>query len=222
VSGRAKPNLSARTTVRNLRSSGGTVAKPTPRIFLLSPANLAGERARIILREGAQFELARRLRQGRATLGEVFAFISGLYFRGKLAYAQAFASPPPGLPSAFIITAGSGLLPPEAPITIAQLQQMSSIPIELAEHRYRQPLEQHCQALHQLAGNQCEFVLLGSIATPKYLAPITSVLGPRLLFPDEFMGRGDLSRGSVMLRCAREGVQLKYSPVSNLAGMTAP
>ena len=61
------------------------------RIFLLSPAYAGGERARMILSERAQFDLARRLRsRERATLGEVFAFLSGLYFRGKLAYANTF------------------------------------------------------------------------------------------------------------------------------------
>jgi hypothetical protein len=186
------------------------------RIFLLSPANIAAERGRLLLRDGAGFELASRLREGEATLGETFAFISGLYFRGKLAYALAFASPPPGLPPAFVITGGQGLVPPDTRITTAQLREMASIPIDLAEDRYRLPLEQHCRILDQIAGADCEFVLLGSLATPKYLKPIAGVLRHRLLFPDQFIGLGDFSRGGLMLRCAREGLQLRYSPVSKL------
>jgi len=67
---------------------------PIRRIFLLSPANAGGIRAKLMLRKEATFPLALRLRDGRLTLGEAFSFISGLYFRGKLAYATAFAQPP--------------------------------------------------------------------------------------------------------------------------------
>ena len=65
------------------------------RIFLLSPANCSGTRAKQILSPNARFELAVALRSRRgAMLGDVFAFISGLYFRGKLTYAMRFAAPP--------------------------------------------------------------------------------------------------------------------------------
>jgi hypothetical protein len=53
-------------------------------------------------------------------------------------------------------------------------------------------------------------VLLGSIASGKYVELLTSVLGRRLLFPGDFVGRGDMSRGGLMLRCAREGRELRY------------
>ena len=94
------------------------------RIFLLSPAHAGGERAQLILSGGARFELAERLRSDGAPLGDVFAFLSGLYFRGKLAYAGAFAAPPPGLPGSLVITAGRGLLPPETPVTVDELRQI--------------------------------------------------------------------------------------------------
>jgi hypothetical protein len=88
---------------------------------------------------------------------------------------------------------------------------MASVRIDLAEDRYRLPLEQHCRSLDEATRTNCEFVPLGSLATPKYLKPVLGVFGQRLLFPDEFVGRGDFSRGGLMLRCAREGLQLKYS-----------
>ena len=67
------------------------------RVYLLSPAHSGGKRAGLLMRGGANFELARRLRSADgAPLGEIFAFMSGLYFRGKLAYANAFARPPAG------------------------------------------------------------------------------------------------------------------------------
>ena len=186
------------------------------RIFLLSPANAGGVRAGLLLRPGASFPLAARLRREGLPLGEAFAFMSGLYFRGKLAYAQSFAAPPPGIPAAFVITSGYGLAPPETVVTIEQLQQIASIPIDAADPRYRDPLERACRTLDEIAGPACDFVLLGSVATMKYLEPMFAVFGDRLLFPEEFIGRGDMSRGGLLLRCVRAGVPLTYAPLGNL------
>jgi hypothetical protein len=183
-----------------------------PRIFLLSPAYTGGKRGRIMLNERAEFDLAVRLRRDSAPIGEVFSFISGLYFRGKLAYAQTFASPPPGLPGSLIITAGRGLVPPGHPISFEDLQTIASVPIDSAEPRYREPLERDARSLAAGAGPDCQVVLLGSIATAKYLEPLTDIFGDRLLFPAEFAGRGDMSRGGLMLRSASERVELTYVP----------
>lgn len=186
---------------------------PRRRIFLLSPANSGGERARMLLRAGADFDLAVRLRTEGAPLGEAFAFISGLYFRGKLAYSQAFATPPEGVPGAFVITSGFGLAPPETVVTADHLQQLASVPIDSYDPRYREPLERSCRTLDEIAGPECDYVLLGSVATMKYLDPIVGVFGERLLFPPEFIGRGDMSRGGLLLRCSRAGTELEYEPV---------
>jgi len=190
---------------------------PTPRIFLLSPAYAGGERARMLLNERAQFELAVRLRQSGAPLGEVFAFMSGLYFRGKLAYARAFGAPPPGLGGSYVITAGRGLVPSEKQVTAQDLREIAAVPIDAADQRYREPLERDARALAQLAPPPCEIVLLGSVATAKYLDPLAGILGERLLFPAEFVGRGDMSRGGLMLRCASAGAELTYVPAMNAA-----
>src|SRR6186997_752981 len=88
-----------------------------PRVFLLSPANTGGIRSGYLLRENARFDLAIRLRLGTATIGEAYAFMSGLYFRGKIAYADAFRAAPPGVPHAAVIVPGIGLVPPDTTIT---------------------------------------------------------------------------------------------------------
>src|ERR1700730_9229670 len=123
------------------------------RIFLLSPADSSGVRARMMVSERAQFELARRLRQAGLPLGEIFSFISGLYFRGKLAYARTFAQSSPGVPGAFVITACRGLVPPETPITLQELQEISAVPIEPSDARYRVPLSampaHYCEPLRR-------------------------------------------------------------------------
>lgn len=186
----------------------------TPRIFLLSPANASGIRAGLILREEACFPLALRLRDGQLSLGEAFAFISGLYFRGKLAYAHAFARPPANVPGTLVITACGGLLPPELLLNRETLRAISSAPVAASETRYRIPLERDARLLAEHMGSRCEIVLLGSVATPKYVEPLLKIFGERLLFPSEFAGRGDMSRGGLMLRCVRSGQQLTYAPVA--------
>ena len=186
----------------------------TRRIFLLSPANASGIRAQLMLREEASFPLALRLREGRLTLGEAFSFISGLYFRGKLAYAKAFAQPPANTDGALVITAGGGLLPTEKLVRREDLCAISAASISLSDERYRIPLERDARLLAEQIGINCEVVLLGSVATPKYVEPLLKIFGERLLFPAEFAGRGDMSRGGLMLRCVRSGEQLTYVPVA--------
>ncbi|MCR4338633.1 MAG: hypothetical protein NUW01_01975 [Gemmatimonadaceae bacterium] len=76
-------------------------------VFLLSPASTAGKRAAILMNPGAEFELAKRLRNDELTIGEVFSFLSGLYFRGKLAYARKFSATPESI---FVVTSNRGLM----------------------------------------------------------------------------------------------------------------
>ncbi len=180
------------------------------RIFLLSPANCGGKRAALLLRERAAFDLAVRLRQGAVPLGEVFAFVSGLYFRGKLAYASTFARPPQGLPAAFVITSDRGLLPPAAPITRADLAACAGVPVDLAEPRYREPLARDVAALADALPPDGDVVLLGSVATGKYFDLLLARLAERLRFPSDFVGRGDMSRGALLLDAARRGAELPY------------
>jgi hypothetical protein len=181
---------------------------------LLSPANAAGLRGKLILNGSARFDLALRMQKDGLPLGELFSFISGLYFRGKLAYAQTFAEVPPGVPGVLVITACHGLLSPDKVVSISELREMLTVLLEPGDARYRGPLEREARILAGLAGPDCEVVLLGSIATPKYVEPLLSILGERLVFPAEFVGRGDMSRGGLMLRCARDGRQLDYLPVA--------
>ena len=161
------------------------------------------------MREGAAFDLARRLRSDQgATLGEAFSFVSGLYFRGKLTYARRFA------PSAsFVITSCSGLLVPETRVRREDLERFSRVPIALAEPAYRKPLARDARRLLRERPD-ATVVLLGSIATDKYCGVLLEIFGDRLLFPSEFVGRGDMSRGGLLLRAAREGRELDYVPVA--------
>jgi hypothetical protein len=184
------------------------------RIFLLSPVNASGVRARIITCRKAKFQLAVQLREQGLPLGDVFTFISGLYFRGKMAYANAFGGTSSLSPSSYVIMAGRGLIPPHTIVTQDDLRKLSGIPIDHRDARFREPLERDARALGKMVGPDCEVVLLGSIATPKYVEPLLGIFGERLLFPSEFVGRGDMSRGSLMLRSARENIQLTYVPVA--------
>jgi hypothetical protein len=181
------------------------------RIFLLSPAHCGGERARLVLNERAAFDLARRVRASPgAPLGEVFSFLSGLYFRGKLTYALAFAQPPAGRAGVYVITPTAGLRPPDEPVDLARLRDFAAVDIESDDPRYREPLDRDARRLARQVGPDGEVILLGSIATGKYIDPLLAALGDRLLFPADFVGRGDMSRGGLLLRSARAGTELAY------------
>jgi hypothetical protein len=181
-----------------------------PRVFLLSPASCAGARCGSLLAPRAAFELARRVRGEGAPLGEVMSFLSALYFRGKLAYAQRFASAPAGV---LVITAGRGLLAPDTAITSADLRAFARVPIDCDEPRYVDPLRRDAERLRAELPRGAEIVLLGSIATPKYVDVLLAAFGRALLFPADFVGRGDMSRGGLLLRAARAGVELDYRAV---------
>ena len=186
----------------------------TPRIFLLSPAFAGGRRGELVMRDAASFPLARRLREpAGAPLGEVFSFLSGLYFRGKMAYVERFAAPPPGLPGALVITPTRGLVAPESTCTLELLREFAAGAVELDNPGYRNPLETHARALAEACGG-ARVVLLGSIASGKYVDVLAKLFGGRLVFPAAFVGRGDMSRGSLMLRAAESGEELEYLAVA--------
>lgn len=171
------------------------------RIFLLSPANASGVRMQMLLRLGASFPLALAVQGQGAQLGDAFQFTSGLYFRGKWAYARAFGE-------SLVIAPGLGLVTADTIVTASDLVAMGKVPVDEEEPRFTGPLLRDAGKL-----DADEVVLLGSVATGKYTAPLLEVLGERLLFPSDFIGRGDMSRGGLMLRAASSGVELTYQPV---------
>jgi hypothetical protein len=192
------------------------------RVFLLSPASCSGNRARQLLNPGSRLALARQLRSPEgARIGDVFTFISQLYFRGKLAYARAFARVRPFAGGAadpgggvLVITTSRGLVPWQTPVTESVLREFTSVELCAENAAYRGPLEEGARRVAERIGEDGEVVLLGSIATDKYVGVLTDVLGSRLCFPREFVGRGDMSRGGLLLQCVREGRELEYVPVA--------
>lgn len=187
----------------------------TPQVFLLSPAYCGGRRALMLRRPGSAMALATRLRQGTLTLGDAFSFMSGLYFRGKLTYAQAFGRPPvaPG-GAVLVITPTRGLRPPGDIVTDAVLGEYAGVDVNAEDARYRQPLERDVALLASRIGATGRVVLLGSIATGKYVDVLLHGLGPQLQFPRAFVGRGDMSRGGLLLRAAEAGVELEYAALT--------
>jgi hypothetical protein len=187
------------------------------RIFLLSPASCSGKRAALLFNERAEFDVARRIRaRDGAPLGVVFSFLSGLYFRGKLTYARVFENPPPRRASGIhVITPTDGLLSPSTRVTLKDIERFGGVPIDAEESRYRVPLERDADLLARKLGPKCEVVLLGSVASGKYVDVLEPIFGARLLFPKEFVGHGDMARGGLMLQRAESGVELNYIPVSH-------
>jgi hypothetical protein len=184
--------------------------------MLLSPARLDGERARVLMNPEAEFPLAKTLRSVEgAALGSVFSFVSGLYFRGKASYAQRFARARRGLPSALVMTAGGGLRPLDELVTLDRLRGWARVAVHEDNPHFTAPLFRHASELSDVHGEGARFVLLGSVATKKYVVPLLEVFGERLLFPRDFAGRGDMSRGSLLLRAVRDGRELDYAPVAD-------
>lgn len=189
------------------------------RVFVLSPANCRGRRGTQLLSPKATSDLARRLQSADGVpIGDLFAFVSGLYFRGKLTYARRFAAAPDSAnpvvgDGVYIITANAGLRTPETPVTAEAVRAFSGADIDPENVAYRGPLEGSARSLARELGD-AEVVLLGSIASPKYVDILLGIFGDRLRFPAEFVGRGDMSRGGLLLRQAEAGTELTYIPVA--------
>jgi hypothetical protein len=183
------------------------------RVFLLSPARCDGERAKLLTDPEARSELAVRLRASDGVpIGEVFSFLSSLYFRGKLTYARVFANPPRGVRPALVITADRGLMSPDERVRRDDLLAFAQVDIAGGDDRYLAPLRRDIAALARKVGRSL-VVLLGSVATGKYVDALLDAFGERLVFPIAFVGRGDMSRGGLLLRHASEGRELEYVPV---------
>jgi hypothetical protein len=180
------------------------------RVFVLSPANCNGVRAQWLLRRNSRSELAQRLRSSGAPLGEVFSFLSALYFRGKLTYARTFSRPPSDCPGIFIITPTTGLVPHDALIRLRNLRRFAAVPIHTKNQVYCSSLRRTAKKLAGRIGPECDVVLLGSLATGKYVEILKPIFGSRLIVPAEFIGLGDMSRGGLLLRHVRENRELNY------------
>jgi hypothetical protein len=175
-------------------------------VFLLSPAFCGGRRAAMLMNPASKMELAQRLTAGTLTLGEAFAFMSGLYFRGKLSYARQFGA-------VLVITPTRGLQPPETLVTSQLLKEFARVDVDSDDRRYRKPLDRDLQLLASQVGVNTRVILLGSIATGKYVDALTAALGPRLHYPSSFVGRGDMSRGGLLLRAVTANEELEYAPL---------
>jgi hypothetical protein len=178
-------------------------------LFLLSPAKVTGARASLLLNPTAPFALARKFHEQGLTLGEIFTFASGLYFRGKLTYAQHFGAPESG-GLVRVITSNRGLLDPAQKFTAAELRAFGDVDIDGLDPRYLEPIRRDACALGRKLGKESRVILLGSIATAKYRDVLLECFEERLVFPEDFVGRGDMSRGGLLLRAAREGRELRY------------
>ena len=179
-------------------------------LFLLSPASLGGIRAKQLVSPRAQFDAAVQYRSPEGVaIADAFAFMSALYFRGKIAYARRFATATDGECGIRVIAPGFGLVTPDWRIDAERMKKLRRTAVDPRVRAYRTPLERDLRAI--AARNVDRVVLLGSIATGKYVDVLLPILGDRLVFPRSFAGIGDMSRGSLMLRAAQSGVELEYA-----------
>jgi len=196
-----------------------------PKLFLLSPANVSGIRAKQLTSPRATFDAAVRYRsESGVAIGDAFAFMSSLYFRGKMAYSKRFAVPSPvvGGDGIFVITSGYGLVPIHWALNEERFKRMKKIDVDVSTRNYVKPLKDHAQLLARALEPETQVVLLGSVATGKYVDVLLPILGDKLRFPKLFAGLGDMSRGGLMLRAAREGRELEYTTLDAPRHRTAP
>ena len=183
----------------------------TRTVFLLSPANLNGLRAKQLMSPRARFETARMYQSEEGVpIALAFAFMSALYFRGKITYALHFA--PPG--DVYVIAPGFGLVPPDWRITEERMKTLRKTEVDLSKRNYRKPFERDARDLATRIGDDTRVVLLGSVATGKYVDVLLPTFGERLMFPSIFAGLGDMSRGGLCLRAVRANRELEYVPLS--------
>jgi hypothetical protein len=175
----------------------------------------------MLLNPLATFDLAQRLRTISISLGEAYSFMSALYFRGNLTYADSFSHLLPGLPGTLVITSARGLLRPETQVRLDDLLEIAGERIVPQNPKYRDPLERDLRTLSEVIGDRFRVILLGSLATRKYLPLLEQVLGERLLVPRAFIGLGNMSRGALLLRCSRERSELEYIPASQVLSKEA-
>ncbi len=183
-------------------------------IFLLSPASTSGVRAKQLVSPRAEFGAAQRYRSEEGvTIAEAFAFMSALYFRGKILYSLHFARPSGGLSDlgVYVIAPGFGLVGPDWRITEERFEVMRKTPVDVTKRSYRKPLEKEAEEIASRIESDTQVVLLGSVATGKYVDVLLPVFGERLRFPAAFAGLGDMSRGGLMLRAVRENKELEYT-----------
>ncbi len=184
------------------------------KIFLLSPAHVGGKRASQLTSANASFEAALlyRSRDG-VPIAAAFAFMSALYFRGKIAYAAHFARPSTrfGGRGIYVIAPGFGLVSPDWCITEERMSVLRRTSVDLRETTYTKPLEREAEAVASRLDTNAQVILLGSVASGKYVDVLLPIFGNRLRFPGAFAGLGDMSRGGLMLRAVRENRELEYT-----------
>ena len=180
-------------------------------VFLLSPANVSGLRAKQLMSPRANFEAAQMYRSAEGVpIALAFAFMSALYFRGKIAYALHFG----GVENTFVIAPGFGLVSPDWRITQDRMKVLQRTPVDIKNRTYRKSLERESKALAKRIDDQTSVVLLGSVASGKYVDVLWPIFGDRLVFPGIFAGLGDMSRGGLLLRAMRADQELEYTPLS--------
>jgi hypothetical protein len=191
-----------------------TSAPRGQRVFILSPATAHGPRAQLLRNADSGSAFARRVREEGAPLGEVFSFLSGLYFRGKLEYARAFARSPRDVEAVHVITMTDGLLSPDMRISTRDLERFALCPE--GARTAAEALARSARTLVDRVNADTEIVLLGSVSTGKYTDILAPIFGERLFFPRDILHIGQLARGALFLRHAREGRELDYLPVAEI------
>src|SRR6185436_1911494 len=103
-----------------------------------------------------------------------------------------------------------GLQSPRLVVNAELLHEFAEVDIGVDEERYRAALDLDAAELAATLPADARVILLGSVASGKYVDVLAPHLGHRLCYPPSFIGRGDMSRGGLLLRASRSGQELPY------------
>ena len=103
-----------------------------------------------------------------------------------------------------MITPNRGLLAPSVRMTLDDLARLAKTDIDPCAEEFRKPLQQDAKALAEALGPRGQPVLLGSIATPKYVDVLLVSLSAGASFPGRIRWSGRHEPwGSLASLCGR-------------------
>ena len=109
--------------------------------------------------------------------------------------------------------ADRGAGPAQTVVTRSGLRRFAAVDIGAGEPRFRRPVPPGRATARRVDPEATRrSCCWGRSRAAKYYEVVADVFGERLLFPPDFVGRGDMSRGGLLLRAARSGEEASLSP----------
>ena len=133
-------------------------------------------------------------------------------------YASRFGRPPPSLPPALVITPTRGLQSPSLPISRSLIEEFASLDWHRPTRAFWIRSSRVRVSFVHRSSQRCAWSCSGASRRAGTSSRWRASSRAGCNYPAEFVGRGDMSRGGLLLRHAEEGRELDYVPLA--AGLT--